>query len=461
MAEVAPKSGPQVPWAARASQLRYARYVAVSMPLLSEQFLMAMPSSMITAVREEFEDLDQATITHVMAVGTAVNCLGKLAGGVLIDRFGARRFLSISMFAMAAGACMFGSSAHMAMPLVGYLILQICAAGGWLCACKLIEEQFEPERWSWCFAVVGIGSRAGSACSKLLLGGLLKVMTWRWIAVSSGAVMMLLRSLSLLFIPSQRRVEGKTCPEAERPWCIRVLGIVSNPSMLLYCCVAACCYIIAYVSEMDLPLLLQDTLGLEPADASMSASVFPAGLFTSLLVAAPLYSFLRRRCAKFALEISLEVLALASVLTVLKAVMSGWPQLVIYELLFFLMAFSAGLTYYVTPNMFPLSYGADCAFASACLDVVGLSFSVLFQMLSSFIFASGGTWQHILVMMAGSAAIQLVCTTVLSMCPRLTPHMATSQAAAVPSEPSDAEEMRDCVEAEILGKRQARPEELS
>ena len=25
-----------------------------------------------------------------------------------------------------------------------------------------MEEHFEPELWSWCFAVVGIGSRAGS-----------------------------------------------------------------------------------------------------------------------------------------------------------------------------------------------------------------------------------------------------------------------------------------------------------
>ena len=39
--------------------------------------------------------------------------------------------------------------------------------------------------------------------------------------------------------------------------------------------------------------------------------------------------------------------------------------------------------------MFPLFYGDDCAFASAMLDVVGLSSSFMFQMASSVIFRSG------------------------------------------------------------------------
>eukprot|EP00439_Symbiodinium_sp_Y106_P070830 s3363_g12.t1 len=82
------------------------------------------------------------------------------------------------------------------------------------------------------------------------------------------------------------------------------------------------------------------------------------------VVGAPLYSFLRRRRAKFALELTLQILAVVSAFTLMKAVSSGWSELI---------AFEVGLTYYVTPNMFPLFYGDDCAFASAVLDVVGSS----------------------------------------------------------------------------------------
>ena len=34
--------------------------------------------------------LDDSTITYVLAAGTALNGVGKFAGGVLIDRYGAR-----------------------------------------------------------------------------------------------------------------------------------------------------------------------------------------------------------------------------------------------------------------------------------------------------------------------------------------------------------------------------------
>ena len=88
--------------------------------------------------------------------------------------------------------------------------------------------------------MVGIGSRAGSACSKLVLGSLLKVTTWRIIAIGTGATMFLLRYVSLWFIPPERMVLQKiSAVERDKSWFGRALKIVCNPSMLLYFCVAA------------------------------------------------------------------------------------------------------------------------------------------------------------------------------------------------------------------------------
>lgn len=447
--EVVAKSADKAPRRA----CRISRYVAVCLPLLSEQFVLAMPSSMLTAIRLEWA-LDDSTITYVLAAGTALNGVGKFAGGVLIDRYGARRFLSVSMFLMVIGAGIFGTGLTMA--LVGYVILQLCAAGGWLSACKLMEQHFEPELWSWCFAVVGVGSRAGSALSKLALGSLLKVMHWQSIAWSTGVAMVLLRYICLWFIPLERMTPQRPSQGyTTRPWCERVLHITCNPSMLLYFCIVIGCYSIAHGAENDAPLILQDALRLSPADASISASVYPAGLFTSLLLAAPLYSFLRRRCAKFALELTLQILAVVSAFTLTKAVSSGWSELIAFEVLFFLLALSVGLTYYVTPNMFPLFYGDDCAFASAMLDVVGLSSSFMFQMASSVIFRSGGSWEHVLMLLTGLATFQLLATSVLSLFPRLTPHLAFCE--AVPDEVTNASsdpDLHNIVEtAQIIGHK--------
>ena len=426
---------------------RISNYVAVCLPLLSEQFVVAMPSSMLTAIRLE-SALDESTITYVLAVGTALNGVGKFAGGVLIDRYGARRFLSVSLFLMVIGAGIFGTGHHLAMPLVGYVILQLCAAGGWLSACKLMEQHFEPELWSWCFAVVGVGSRAGSALSKLALGSLLEVMHWQTIALGTGVAMFLLRYICLWFIPLERMTpQRRTQGDGKRPWGERVLRITCNPSMLLNFCTIIGCYSLAQATENDAPLILQDTLRLRPADASISASVFPAGLFMSLLLVAPLYSLLRRRRAKFALELSLQVLAVVSAFMLVKAVSSGWSEIA-FEVLFFLLAFSVGLTYYVTANMFPLFYGDDCAFASAVLDVVGLSSSFMFQMTSSAILRSRGSWEQVLMLLTGLATFQLLATTVLSLFPRLTPHLGFCAAAPgeVPRASSDPD-LRDIIEA--------------
>ena len=190
--------------------------------------------------------------------------------------------------------------------------------------------------------------------------------------------MVLLRSISLWFIPLERMTQPRHSEGDKRPWGERVLHITCNPSMLLYFCIFSGCYCIAQATENDAPLILQDALRLSPADASISASVFPAGLFMSLLFTAPLYSLLQRRRAKFVLELTLQMLAVVSAFTLMKAVSAGWSELFAFEVLFFLLAFSVGLTYYVTPNMFPLYYGDDCAFASAVLDVAGLGSSFLF-----------------------------------------------------------------------------------
>eukprot|EP00959_Pyramimonas_sp_CCMP1952_P062476 1306343-Pyramimonas_sp.AAC.1 len=63
---------------------------------------------------------------------------------------------------MALGAAAFGAVPSRLGPLVGYIVLQLCAAGGWLSACKLIEQNFDQERWVGCFSLLGVASRLGA-----------------------------------------------------------------------------------------------------------------------------------------------------------------------------------------------------------------------------------------------------------------------------------------------------------
>ncbi|CAJ1351117.1 unnamed protein product [Effrenium voratum] len=425
------------------------RYAAICLPLFGEQFLSAMPSAVLPAMRmDESLSLDDEMITAVLASGMLINGLGKLFGGVLIDRYGARSFLSWSMLLMAAAALGFALGRDLAAPLLGFVFLKLCAAGGWLCACKLMEQHFPRETWSWCFAVVGVGSRCGAVLARLGLGALLKKLAWRHVAIITAAFMLLLRYACLAVIPrASTRKESQEASEM-LPWWKRACAILCNTSMLLYFGVMAGATCLAASLDDDVALILQDVLQLDEADASMASAVFPAGLVSSLLLAAPAYSFLERRRSKFILELSLQVVLVLVLYSLLQLVLSGVQNLAFYEIGLFLIAFTVGLTYYVTPNAFPLSFGEDCAFASAVLDIAGLVAAFLFHTTSSKIFGSGGSWHHVLGILLGFALLQLLCTAVLFLFPRLTPHLS----AEADRRPSHSE--FEGVTSQIIGKRE-------
>jgi MFS family permease len=206
----------------------------------------------------------------------------------------------------------------------------------------------------------------------------------------------------------------------------RVLAIVLDPGMALTCLAAACLY--AQCSSMDslAPMLLQDTTEFDDGDVSMASSAFPAGLGAALLVAAPIYANMALRRRKFAFELSVQTLGLAGALMALVAVQSASDMPAVMVACLFLLSFGGGLTYYVTLNLYPLTYGEDCATASAFLDVVGLLSSTVFQLVAGVIFheregeEQRQSWNIVLLILSALVLVAMACTLVLGCCPLLT-----------------------------------------
>ncbi|CAK0878356.1 unnamed protein product [Prorocentrum cordatum] len=420
-------------------------YAMICLPLMSEQFVLAMPGACLAAMREDGELGLSAALAGVLgSFGTALNAAGKLAGGPLIDRFGARRFLLVSMPLMALGAAAFGAVPSRLGPLVGYIVLQLCAAGGWLSACKLIEQNFDQERWVGCFSLLGVASRLGAVGSKLGLGLLLKALPWRQVALLTAAAMAAGSVAAAWLLPSsgehrdgERATNGAR--QAERPTgrlLDRLPVIALDPGMALTSLAAVCLY--SQCGSMDslAPLLLQDTTELDAAGVSMASAAFPAGLGAALLVAAPVYANMGLRRWKFAFELSLQALGLMGALMALAAVWHAGmaPGIlavnvsmpIVIVVCLFLLSFGGGLTYYVTLNMYPLTFGEDCATASALLDVVGLISSTVFQLVAGVIFhnlqGEGGrqSWTIILLILSALVLVAMVCTLILWHWPSLT-----------------------------------------
>lgn len=59
------------------------------------------------------------------------------------------------------------------------------------------------------------------------------------------------------------------------------------------------------------------------------------------------------------------------------------------------LAFGSAFTYYITPAVFALEFGDDCATASSILDTMGLVASVLFQLAASEMLSAGDSSDNV------------------------------------------------------------------
>lgn len=153
----------------------------------------------------------------------------------------------------------------------------------------------------------------------------------------------------------------------------------------------------------------------------MAASAFPAGLGLSLLLAAPLYSHTKQRQLKFSIELVMQLTSFIALLTLAFAIAAQMEAGTLIMCLFF-VAFGIGLTYYVTINVFPVTFGEDCGTAAAFLDIVGLLSSMAFQGWAGHTLEKGSTWPSIILVLSGLAFVGLACCYTLFLWPALTPH---------------------------------------
>lgn len=426
-------------------------YTMFCLPLLSEQFALAMPGAMLTMMREEpGMELSDGLIGAMFAAGSGLNALGKFVGGPVIDSYGPRYFLGVTMPAMALAAFVFGMPSTLVLwPCLGFIILQLCAAGGFLSATKIIEHNFPQEHWSHCFAILGICSRIGSVGSKLGLGALLTFASWREIAKFTsvlvvGSWLMVMNILPVDDAALEKKdlknncTIGKATEDEDAKGkhhstgvfdhtmlsaLLNPLALILHPGMALYCCVAAGAYCQGAAFENLSLLILRDKTPLGGAGVAMVAATFPAGLGMALVTAAPLYAKLELRSQKFAFELLLQSISFGALLILAFCVSQAHANSYIIVICLFAVAYGIGLTYYVTINVFPLTFGKNCATAAAILDITGLLSSMFFQWWVGSVLETGGSWTRIVLSLAVMSLVGIACNYALYLHPSLTPHM--------------------------------------
>jgi sugar phosphate permease len=160
--------------------------------------------------------------------------------GLLLDRYGARRFVLLGSFCCAAGVLVFAADSHVLVGEFGRLLTGFGASFAFVAALWLVNHWFAPERFALLSGIVNAVGMLGAAIGGVVLSGLIGSAGWREVFVATGGVGMTIFVLALVFLrepPSPAASE--TSPVVahvrqsllavvgnRRTWAIAVIGLL-------------------------------------------------------------------------------------------------------------------------------------------------------------------------------------------------------------------------------------------
>ena len=160
--------------------------------------------------------------------------------GLLLDRYGARRFILLGSFACAAGVLMFATTSNVEVAGLGRLLTGFGASFAFVSALWLVNHWFAPERFALLAGAVNAVGMLGTAIGAVALSGLIERFGWHDIFVATGAVGLLIFLAALVFLREPASpADTATMAPAEhiqqalsdvlgngRTWAIAIIGLL-------------------------------------------------------------------------------------------------------------------------------------------------------------------------------------------------------------------------------------------
>ena len=115
----------------------------------------------------------------ILGWGTAGTLVGKLANGVLADRFGGRRIFMLSLAFCMVATGIFGTMSGVLLFSVAYFIALFAKSAGWPSMANLIGVWYQPSWRGRIWGILSSSSRFSSVFTTLAMGSLLLVLGWR------------------------------------------------------------------------------------------------------------------------------------------------------------------------------------------------------------------------------------------------------------------------------------------
>lgn len=120
--------------------------------------------------------------------------------GLLLDRYGAKRFVLLGSFACAAGVLIFANSSDVTVGGIGRLLTGFGASFAFVSALWLVNHWFAPERFALLSGGVNAVGMLGTAIGAVALSGLIARAGWQHVFIVTGSAGLVIFVLALLFL---------------------------------------------------------------------------------------------------------------------------------------------------------------------------------------------------------------------------------------------------------------------
>jgi sugar phosphate permease len=153
-----------------------------------DYFLAVSPSVMTKNLMNDFA-LDATSLGSLMAIFSLASTFFQIPAGLLLDRFGARKLLSLSVLISGIGALLF-AEAHESWALgLGRLLMGVGSPFAFLGALYLVSRWFSHQYFGFASGALQLGAAIGSMIGGAPLAILVNAIGWReglaWIGVAT------------------------------------------------------------------------------------------------------------------------------------------------------------------------------------------------------------------------------------------------------------------------------------
>ncbi len=359
----------------------------------------------------------------ILGWGTAGTLVGKLANGVLADRFGGRRIFMLSLAFCMVATGIFGTMSGVLLFSVAYFIALFAKSAGWPSMANLIGVWYQPSWRGRIWGILSSSSRFSSLFTTLAMGSLLLVLGWREVigvaAIVAGVVL-----VGLFFImkqsPTDVGLEANVSSDSDDPkqphhlddhtLLQALLNFVKSPRVWLIC-VGIMCLTVLMEFQSFIPIYLKETFGLTAGIAAITSSAFPIGCLISVLVGGFVFDLLTKKSRIYVLGgmMVLSVACIGILIILPQFEMNRTASLWTSLLAIMLFGLAIAPCYYIPMSVFSVDFGGKhCGVLVGIIDAAGYLAAMTFDFLGGAVADEVNGWHHFLIILLTVAVVGFV-----------------------------------------------------